>query len=54
MSDKSVISSIRLPVEVKKKVSELAEKQRRSFSNLCAYYIEQGYEREMKLEKGGK
>jgi len=52
MSDKSVISSIRLPVDLREKVKDLAEGQRRSFSSVCAYFIEQGFKREIKaIEK---
>jgi len=54
VSDKSVISSIRLPVDLQKKVKELAEGQRRSFSSVCAYYIEQGFKREIKAREKAK
>ena len=56
MSEKSVVRSIRLPRELQAKVLELAKEQRRSFSYLCAYFIEQAYQREIKAiekAKGG-
>jgi len=54
MSEKSVVRSIRLPRELQAKVLELAREQRRSFSYLCAYYIEQGFKREIKAREKAK